>query len=75
MKGFEQKIVLHKVGSHISQSAEEWRKHETPCSNLVAIGVDIDAKNILQKIEDCIDPAPDEITADDMVDIMRLKGF
>lgn len=75
MKGFEQKVVLQKVGNHTTQYAEEWPNHEQPASDIVVIGVDIDADAINRQLTDCIDPTPDEITADDMIDIMRLKGF
>lgn len=75
MKGFEQKIIIHKVGSHISQSAEEWRNDETPMSNLVAIGVDIKKQDILNKLKGCIDKEPENISPEDMVDIMRLRGL
>ncbi|MDO4684112.1 MAG: GTP-binding protein [Candidatus Saccharibacteria bacterium] len=75
MKGFEQKIVIHKVGNHLQQAAEEWRGYETPGTRLVAIGVAIDEPALRQALEACIDPTPDDISADDMVDIMRLKGF
>ncbi|NLA42806.1 GTP-binding protein [Candidatus Saccharibacteria bacterium] len=75
MKGFEQKIIIHKVGNHISQHAEEWRSYEDPASDIVAIGIEIDTKLLNKRLAKCIDPSPDEIRADDMVDIMRLKGF
>lgn len=75
MKGFEQKIIIHKVGAHLRQTAEEWRGHETPSTQLVAIGVNIDETALRTALEDCIDPNPDDIAADDMVDIMRLKGY
>lgn len=75
MKGFEQKIIIHKVGAHLRQTAEEWRGHETPSTQLVAIGVDIDEAALRSAFKACIDPNPDEISADDMVDIMRLKGY
>ncbi len=75
MKGFEQKIIIHKVGTHIRQTAEEWHAHETPSSKIIAIGVDIDESELTAKLNACIDPQPDNITSDDMVDIMRLKGF
>lgn len=75
MKGFEQKIIIHKVGRHIRQSAEDWHAHETPKSQLVAIGVSIDSAAIKELLQSCIDPNPDDMAADDMIDIMRLKGF
>lgn len=75
MKGFEQKIVIHKVGAHLRQTAEEWRGHETPSTQLVAIGMAIDEAALRSAFEACIDPNPDDISADDMVDIMRLKGY
>ena len=75
MKGFEQKIIIHKVGSHISQLAEEWQNDETPMSNLVAIGVDIKKQDILNKLKVCIDKEPENISPEDMVDIMRLRGL
>ena len=75
MKGFEQKIIIHKVGSHISQSAEEWQNDETPMSNLVAIGIDINKQDILNKLKVCIDKEPENISPEDMVDIMRLRGL
>ena len=75
MKGFEQKIIIHKVGGHVSQYAEEWQSGETPGSSLVAIGVAIDEAALQQQFSACIDPNPDNSTPGDMVDIMRLKGF
>ena len=75
MKGFEQKVVLHKVGQHLTQRAEEWHSHETPASDIVAIGVDLDKTAVQKLLQNCIDPSPDNITPDDMIDIMRLKGF
>ena len=75
MKGFEQKIIVHKVGAHLRQSAEDWRGYESPETNLVAIGMNIDKDEILQNLQACIDEKPDDFSADDMVDIMRLKGF
>lgn len=75
MKGFEQKVIVHKVGRHTSQSAEEWKGYETPSSHIVAIGADIDKAKLASKMKDCIDPAPEDLKSDDMIDIMRLKGF
>lgn len=75
MKGFEQKVIVHKVGGHVSQYAEEWPEHETPSSDIVAIGIGIDTHAVMQLFEECIDPNPDDITPDDMIDIMRLKGY
>ena len=75
MKGFEQKVVVHKVGTHLTQHAEEWRANETPASDIVAIGVALDTKDMTRLFTQCIDTTPDDITPDDMIDIMRLKGF
>lgn len=75
MKGFEQKIIFHKTGRHATWNAEEWRGYETPQTDIVAIGTDIQTDILKKQLEACIDPEPDEISADDMVDIMRLKGF
>lgn len=75
MKGFEQKIIIHKVGRHITQMAEEWKGYETPATHIVAIGIEIDEASLRQSFEDCIDPEPDNMRGGDVVDIMRLKGF
>ena len=44
-------------------------------SNLVAIGIDINKQDILNKLKGCIDKEPENISPEDMVDIMRLRGL
>lgn len=75
MKGFEQKIIFHKVGKHLTQHVEEWAESETPSTVITAIGSNINKELLLGSLTKCIDPSPDVIAADDTIDIMRLKGF
>lgn len=75
VKGYEQKIEIHKVGNYIYQAVGEWQEDETPKTDLVLIGKQINQKELHKKLMALVDQNPDATDSDEFVDIMRLKGF
>ena len=75
VKGFEQKIVFHKVGNYIHQNADQWDKNETPCSKFVVIGQNIDKTKTKSDLNKLIDDNTNSDDSDEFVDIMRLMGY
>ena len=73
LKGAEQKFIFQAVGSRYQLKLDEWREDETPKTQLVVIGLDFDPDSIKKQLEGLIDPDPDSITADTLMDIFQYR--
>ena len=73
LKGAEQKFIFQAVGSRYQLKLDEWREDETPKTQLVVIGLDFDPDSIKKQLEGIIDPDPDSITADTLMDIFQYR--
>lgn len=73
MKGFEQKFVFQLVGSrHELTLDDDWRG-QTPKTDLVFIGQNIDESKLRADLEKLIDPHPEDIRDGSLMDIFRYR--
>ena len=73
LKGAEQKFIFQAVGSRYELKLDEWRQDETPQTQMVVIGLDFDQDKAKKQLEDLVDPDPDTITADTLMDIFQYR--
>lgn len=69
MKGLEQKFIVQMVGKHYKMHTEEWE--ESPKTQLVVIGINLDTETIISKLEQCIDSQPDVLTKENVLNILN----
>ena len=72
MKGYEQKYTIQIVGKAIEMRAENWHKDKTPKTELVLIGAGMAKAEIEQQLQGIIDPAPEAITPENMMNFERF---
>ncbi|MDO4872152.1 MAG: GTP-binding protein [bacterium] len=72
LKGYEQKYVLQIVGKMVEIHAEEWQENETPKTELVLIGAEMDCEKIEAQLREIIDSNPAEITPENMMNFERF---
>ena len=73
LKGAEQKFIFQAVGLRFSLKLDEWREDETPATQLVVIGLDFDPADLRRQLEGLVDPHPDAVTADTLMDIFQYR--
>ena len=73
LKGAEQKFIFQAVGSRYQLKLDEWREDEKPQTQLVVIGLEFDPDQIKKQLEGLVDPDPDTITADTLMDIFQYR--
>lgn len=71
MKGYEQKFTLQIVGKYIEFFAQEW-KNESPETNLVLIGSNLNKAEIFDQLNNLIDKNPENITPNSMLNFERF---
>lgn len=71
MKGYEQKYTLQIVGKTIDIRAENW-ENETPKTELVLIGSEMDNQKIEQDLDTIIDKNPEQISPENMMNFERF---
>ena len=71
MKGYEQKFTLQLVGNYTEIKAEEWGE-ETPKTELVLIGHNMDEAAALKQLQRAIDTNPNDIKPEDMMSFERF---
>lgn len=65
-------ILIQKVGQTHTLSGQAWPKQQEPMTELVFIGVDFDGAKLLDDLKQCIDQAPDDVRADNVIDSSRF---
>ena len=73
LKGAEQKFIFQAVGSRYSLKLDEWGYNETPGTKLVVIGLELDQNQITAELNDLIDPEPDNVSAETLMDIFQYR--
>ena len=72
MKGYEQKYILQIVGKTIDIKAENWHEGESPKTELVLIGSEMDSSKINEALNQLVDETPEEITPENMMNFERF---
>ena len=73
MKGMGQKFIFQAVGKRYELKLDEWDFGQSPQSDLVVIGTDLDERKIKNDLEKLIDESPDDISAATLMDILKYK--
>ena len=71
MKGYEQKFILQVVGNYTEIKAEEWGG-QTPKTELVLIGHNMDESAALERLQRTVDSNPSSIKPEDMMSFERF---
>ena len=72
MKGYEQKYILQIVGKTIDIKAENWNEGESPKTELVLIGSEMDSSKINEALNQLVDKTPEKITPENMMNFERF---
>lgn len=73
MKGVGQKYIFQAVGKRYELKLDEWAGHEQPKTSLVVIGKNLDEASQQKQLESLVDDTPDDINADNLMDIFKYK--
>ena len=72
-KGAYQKFVFQAVGQRHSLKLDEWQPSETPGSQLVVIGTDLDQTELKKQFNQLIDKQPDDVRHETLIDIFKYR--
>ena len=72
-KGAYQKFVFQAVGQRYTLKLDDWQANEKQTTSLVVIGKDIDNKLLDKQLKALIDPQPDNINQETLMDIFKYK--
>ena len=73
MKGMGQKFIFQAVGQRYALKLDEWTLNQTPQTNLVIIGTNLDKQKIEIELHDLIDDQPENVSAETLIDIFEYK--
>lgn len=73
LKGLDQFYVLQAVGSRWKLYIDKSGRSFSPKTSLTLIGVNLDSQAEESKLNDCIDAAPDDVNAANMLDVLSYE--
>ncbi|WP_229795294.1 CobW family GTP-binding protein [Saccharothrix coeruleofusca] len=69
--GHRQKFTLHTVGAYLRFERSAWAADEPRLTQLVLIGVGLDAEAVTKALEHCVEPDPASVDPQSMLEVLR----